>query len=55
MDSSMDRAQWEGNWKRVGDVGWLARVGMRCQNSAGHYLLDTHPVPSLTPGRSPKK
>lgn len=32
MDRSMDKAQWEGNWKRVGDVGWLAMVGMGCQN-----------------------
>lgn len=32
MDWSMDKAQWEGNWKRVGDVGWLATVGMGCQN-----------------------
>lgn len=29
MDRSMDWAQWEGNWKQVGDVGWLARG---CQN-----------------------
>lgn len=28
----MDKAQGEGNWERVGDAAWLARVSTACQN-----------------------
>lgn len=45
---AVDKAQWQGNWKWVGDAGWLARVGMRCQNCTQLCWPPSH-TPILCP------